>query len=400
MRNAMKDSLAVLAAMGLGTGAMYLFDPETGNRRRALIRGAVARSANLTQEAIGMTWRDARNRSRGLLASVPSLLQREQVNDQVLKERVRSKLGTLVRHPSSIEVTAENGHVTLSGPVLSKEVGQLLDQVRRVKGVAAVENRLEVHAEPGNIPGLQGDPPRPPRGEPFELMQANWSPTARAGVGIVGASLALYGASRRDLAGAGIALFGVAALTRASLNLPLKRIVGLGAGCRAVDLNKTMTIAAPLERVFDFWAHYEKFPRYTAHVREVQETGEGRSRWTVVGPAGVALSSHITITSFIPNQELAWRTEPDSIVQHAGILKFMENGDGTTTIHLRMSYNPPGGAVGHGIASLLRSDPKTLIEDDLVRIKTVLESGKILVMCNSSPTRASRNPSRAKSGTT
>ena len=42
-----------------------------------------------------------------------------------------------------------------------------------------------------------------------------------------------------------------------------------------------------------------------------------------------------------------------------------------------MSYSPPGGALSHGTATLFRTDSKTLIEKDLVRIKTVLESGTI-----------------------
>jgi hypothetical protein len=156
MRKALRDGLTVLGAAGLGTRLMYLFDPETGTRRRALIRDTVARSTNLTEEAIATTWRDARNRGRGLLASVPSLFERKPVNDRVLVERVRSELGTLVRHPSSIEVTAENGHVTLSGPILSREVDHLLNRVQRVRGVTEVENRLEVHDEPGNIPACKG----------------------------------------------------------------------------------------------------------------------------------------------------------------------------------------------------------------------------------------------------
>ena len=60
MTKAMRDGLTVLGAAGLGTGLMYLFDPETGTRRRALIRDTVARSTNLTEEAIATTWRDAR----------------------------------------------------------------------------------------------------------------------------------------------------------------------------------------------------------------------------------------------------------------------------------------------------------------------------------------------------
>ena len=60
MRNAMRDGLTVLGAAGLGSGLMYLFDPQTGNRRRALIGDTVARSVNLTGEGIAslseMSW--------------------------------------------------------------------------------------------------------------------------------------------------------------------------------------------------------------------------------------------------------------------------------------------------------------------------------------------------------
>jgi hypothetical protein len=67
---------------------------------------------------------------------------------------------------------------------------------------------------------------------------------------------------------------------------------------------------------------------------------------------------------------LAWKTEPDSAIQHAGIVKFTDNGDETTTIHLRMTYNPPAGALAHGLASLVGSDPKTLLDEDLMRMKS------------------------------
>ena len=60
----------------------------------------------------------------------------------------------------------------------------------------------------------------------------------------------------------------------------------------------------------------------------------------------------------------------------AGMLKFRDSDDGTTTIHPKMRYNPPVGAVGHGLAALFRADFQTLIEEDLMRIKTVLETSR------------------------
>lgn len=184
---------------------MYLLDPDAGNRRRALLRDRFVRSANLAQEAVGTTWRDARNRAQGLAASLPSSLRRRPVDDRTLAERVRSRLGFTVRHPGSIDVTAENGRIILSGPVLRDEVDRLLAETGKVPGVTEVENRLEVHDEPGNVPGLQGEPSRVPRGRRFELLQVNWSPAARVIVGTAGASLVWYGTSQRTMQGRGVA---------------------------------------------------------------------------------------------------------------------------------------------------------------------------------------------------
>ena len=40
-----------------------------------------------------------------------------------------------------------------------------------------------------------------------------------------------------------------------------------------------------------------------------------------------------------------------------------------------MSYNPPGGAIGHAIARLFGADPKSEMDADLARVKAFLESG-------------------------
>jgi uncharacterized membrane protein len=41
-----------------------------------------------------------------------------------------------------------------------------------------------------------------------------------------------------------------------------------------------------------------------------------------------------------------------------------------------MTYNPPAGALGHAVASLLGSDPKRAMDEDLLRFKSLLEEGK------------------------
>jgi osmotically-inducible protein OsmY len=64
------------------------------------------------------------------------------VDDGVLVDRVRSQLGHIVAHPGTIQVTAQNGKVTLSGPIRANEVDNLLSCVRHVNGVNEVVNNF------------------------------------------------------------------------------------------------------------------------------------------------------------------------------------------------------------------------------------------------------------------
>jgi len=41
-----------------------------------------------------------------------------------------------------------------------------------------------------------------------------------------------------------------------------------------------------------------------------------------------------------------------------------------------MSYNPLGGVVAHALASLFGADPKSAMDEDLLRLKSLLEDGR------------------------
>ncbi|MBI3951096.1 MAG: SRPBCC family protein [Acidobacteria bacterium] len=286
--------------------------------------------------------------------------------------KVRSQLGGAVSYPSSIEVTVNQGAVTFSGPILAHEVDKLLSRVRKVRGVKDVKNRLEVHERPDNVPGLQGGVER--RGDQFELLQTHWSPTARLLVGAAGGALTYLGAKRRDPLGIALGTVGTGMLLRGLTNLEVERLIGLGAGRRAVELQKTINIAAPVERVYEFWSNFENFPRFMTNVREVRVSSGGQSHWVVEGPAGVPVEWDAGITKQQPNRLLAWKSVPGSVIQHAGIVRF-DPDNGGTRLDIKMSYNPPAGAVGHSLATLFGSDPKSMMDEDLMRMKTMIETG-------------------------
>ena len=152
------SALALLGGLGVGALLMYVLDPQRGARRRALARDKATRLRHRAGEALAARSRDLRNRSRGVAAKTRSLVHKEEgVPDDVLAERVRSRIGRAVSHPGSIEVAARDGVVVLSGPALADEVEELLSAVRDTPGVEDVEDALEVHDEPDDVPGLQGD---------------------------------------------------------------------------------------------------------------------------------------------------------------------------------------------------------------------------------------------------
>ena len=395
----MNRELTLLAGgIGLGAAFMYMLDPDRGRRRRALVRDKLASAANKTPDAIGATARDLRNRARGLAAQAGSVFSIEEVSDEVLVARVRSWMGRVVSHPHAIEVAADQGRVRLSGPILASEVDDLLSCVRGVSGVTEVDDQLEAHDQAGNVPGLQGGVARP--GDRFELMQENWSPTARLLAGAAGGALAAYGFSRRDPLSLALGAVGVGLLARGVTNMEMKQLLGINAGRRAVEIQKNINISAPVEEVYRFWSNLENFPRFMTNVREVRDNGNGSSHWVAAGPGGISVEWDAVVTEQVPNEILAWKSVKGAVVENSGIIHFARNADGSTAVDIKLSYNPPGGAAGHAVAVLLGSDPKRQMDEDLMRMKSFIETGVEPHDAAQSSEAAVNQPLRANEATT
>jgi len=145
-----------LLGAGIGAAAMYLLDPHDGARRRALVRDKATHYSRLARENLSGRIEDARHRSGGMMAEFRSQFRLGTPTDEVLLARVRSKLGHVVSHSASLSVTAQDGQVTLRGPILMSEVDDALMAVRLIPGVTEVINQLDAHEIPDGVPGLQG----------------------------------------------------------------------------------------------------------------------------------------------------------------------------------------------------------------------------------------------------
>ena len=139
-------------------------------------------------------------------------------------------------------------------------------------------------------------------------------------------------------------------------------------------LARSRFVAAPVERVFDFWTDFQNFPRFMHNVRDVRQLADNRSHWVVAGPAGVPVQWTAEVTRVIPGELIEWRSVSDSDVRHSGAVRFQGNGDGGTRVSVQLSYVPPAGAFGHAVATMFGADPKSEMDADLLRVKAALET--------------------------
>jgi len=197
-----------------------------------------------------------------------------------------------------------------------------------------------------------------------------WSPAGRWVGGLAGAWLLTFGIERRGLTGTIAGAAGLGLLARSVSNLPINKILRSSTGRGATEIESILTVAAPVNRVYDLWSRYENFPRLMPNIREVRDLGGGRSHWIANGSDGTPVEWDAVITQQIPNQLLAWKPAPSSPVGHRAVIQFHSNPDGTTQIEIRLPEN----ALAPGGGSQYRADPEGTIGAILDRIRSFIET--------------------------
>jgi uncharacterized membrane protein len=363
----------LVAGLALGAAAMYLADPEAGRRRRARLRDRYAHASHLLQRGADIVLRDASHRAAGTAAALRGWIDARNagIDDVVLEERLRSALGRATAHSHALKARVVGGNVTLTGDAFAREAPRIVACVERTRGVSSVDNRLRLHETTENFPTLLGHGHR--GGARFEPLQENWSPAWRSLAGAIGAGLALAGWIRGGLHGLALGTTGAGMFARAVTNRDLRALVGIDQARRGVVVRKTVHIDAPVEEVYRHWT-IESFPGWMSHVRSVKPLGDGRHHWVVDGPAGVAIEWDSEITHAVENRELEWRAVPGSMLDNAGRVHFTPEAGGTR-VQVTLCYLPVGGLFGHAIARALGADPKSRMDDDLMRFKGLIETG-------------------------
>ena len=367
----MKPAMRTLNGVVIAAASMYYFDPASGRRRRAQLRDQLLSIAGKMSRGLDAAGRDLANRIQGLAARAASAFSEGPVDDEVIAERVRSALGRVVSHSGAIDVSVALGRVELSGAILAEEYRSLIQAVAAIRGVEEIDDRLGVHESARGISALQGGRAREPAS--FPLLQDKWSPATRLVMSAAALGLVIHGLRSRSIGAPLSSVMGGALLLRSTTNMPLRQLAGTSGD--TIQIRKTLHVNAPVEQVFDALTHYENFPYFMRNIRSVRSHGDGRSHWRVTGPANTTIEWDAETTRFQPNELIAWRTVPHAIVRHLGSMRFQQENGGTC-LEIHMRYSPPAGVLGHFLAKLFGVDPKKELDQDLMRLKSFLETGK------------------------
>lgn len=151
--------LSLAGATALGFGLAYFLDPDSGARRRNMLRDQLGSKARSGGGSLAGVARDVGAKAGGAVASVTS---EESVppNDETLKAKVESEvLGQPDVPKEKINIDVSDGIVALRGEVDDREVMQSLhEKVRKVTGVRDVQNLLHLPGEsPPNLSPVSGE---------------------------------------------------------------------------------------------------------------------------------------------------------------------------------------------------------------------------------------------------
>lgn len=365
-----------LGGAAAGALLMYMLDPDRGGTRRAQSVAAVRNAGARTSDAVGKALHAAGKLAQGarpavgaaadhaVAATGSALARMGQAAGAALDDGITGAGDALQRGGTAVSAAVADavGDAVSTGTARACEVlgraGAAIDD--RYAGARRGARRLRARVRDAVQAGPDGA----------------WAPPVRTSALAGGGLLALYGLARRSPFGLLLGVAGAVLLARSASNQPLSTLrqrLHLGRD-QTIDIENSIHIDAAPDEVYDTWMHYANFSKFMANVVDVRDLGHGRSHWTVKGPAGSAFEWTSRLTEQSRPHRLAWRSEAGADVPQSGSVTLAPHRGGTH-VTVRMSYTPPAGALGQGLAGLLGADPKAGMDADLARLKAFIERG-------------------------
>lgn len=104
-------------------------------------------------------------------------------------------------------------------------------------------------------------------------------------------------------------------------------------------IEKSVTVDVPVRTAYDQWTQFESFPVFMDGVEEVRQIDDGHLHWKAQ-IAGVKREWDAEIVDQTPDERITWRATDGTT--NAGTVSFAPVGEGTSTVTLRLEFEPEG----------------------------------------------------------
>lgn len=146
----------------------------------------------------------------------------------------------------------------------------------------------------------------------------------------------------------------------------------------SVNIRTSLYVNKPRHEVYQFWRKLENLPRFMKHILVVSEIDSRRSHWEATLPGNLAtIKWDAEIVKEEEGNLIGWQSVANSTIENAGKVEFRDAGNGGTELDVVISYRPPAGDIGAGIAKLLNPIFEKVVLGDIKNFKTFIENADV-----------------------
>jgi uncharacterized membrane protein len=144
----------------------------------------------------------------------------------------------------------------------------------------------------------------------------------------------------------------------------------------SVNIRTSMLVNKPRHEVYQFWRKLENLPKFMKHLLTVKELDSKRSHWEAVVPGNIAtIKWDAEIVKEREGEFIGWQSVANSTIENAGKVEFRDiDGGQGTEINVTISYRPPAGDLGSGLAQFLNPLAEKIIRKDVMGFKEYIEN--------------------------
>lgn len=189
------------------------------------------------------------------------------------------------------------------------------------------------------------------------------------------------------------ALGGALLYRGASGNCPLYTSMGKTKGVahsQAINIRTSLMVNKPKAEVYAFWRKLENLPLFMTHLASVTEIDAKHSHWEATLPGNIGkIKWNAEIVKEEEGHMIGWQSIANSTINNAGKVTFTEVADGAgTELDVVISYHPPAGELGAGVAKLLNPVLEKMIRADVMNFKDYIETKNTSKSANGSSAAA------------